>query len=96
MAGSALGGAAPRTAAGAKSRNGSGAGRQELKDSQSPQQLQRLVADMSEQPDNVQHWNTDPENLDALLEELRQKPGTHAVHVKGGRPRMTPPRSRPI
>jgi hypothetical protein len=97
MVGSALGGAAARVAAGATGRSGGpGKDRKNLKDSETPQELQRLVADMTDQPDNVQHWNTDPENLDALLEQLRQKPGTHAVHVKGARPKVTPPQSRPI
>ena len=55
-----------------------------LKDKQSPEQLKRLVAQISEQPETVQHHNVDQENLDALLEQLAKKPGIHAVHLKKG------------
>lgn len=56
----------------------------DLKDKQSPEQLKRLVAQISEKPETVQHHNVDQENLDALLEELAKKPGIHAVHLKKG------------
>ncbi|MEE2855496.1 MAG: PPE family protein [Actinomycetota bacterium] len=56
----------------------------DLKDKQSPEQLKRLVAQISEKPDTVQHHNVDQENLDALLEQLAKKPGIHAVHLKKG------------
>ncbi len=56
----------------------------DLKDKQSPEQLKRLVAQISEQPESVQHHNVDQENLDALLEQLAKKPGIHAVHLKKG------------
>jgi hypothetical protein len=98
-AGGALGAAVPRAAAGAgASRRGvSVEGRKELKDSDSPQNLQRLVAEMADKPENVRHWHTDAEHLDGLLAELRHKPGTHAVHVSNGaKPKATPPKSRPI
>jgi PPE-repeat protein len=91
MAGGALGAAVPR--ADGKQR---GAVRKKLKDGDSPQCLQRLVAEMAEKPESVQHWHTDSEHLDALLAELRKKPGTHAVHVTSGKPRMTPPETQPI
>jgi PPE-repeat protein len=97
-AGVALGAAVPRAVAGtgARGRGGSVKGREALKDADSPQNLQRLVAEMADKPENVQHWHTDAEHLDGLLAELRQKPGTHAVHVsKGAKPKMTPPTSRP-
>lgn len=61
----------------------------DLKDKQSPEQLKRLVAQISEKPESVQHHNVDQENLDALLEQLAKKPGIHAVHLKKG----TSPRS---
>lgn len=56
----------------------------DLKDKQSPEQLKRLVAQISEQPESVQHHNVDQENLDTLLEQLAKKPGIHAVHLKKG------------
>jgi len=51
--------------------------------------LQRLAASIAANPQTVQHWDTTPEHLDDLLDELRTKPGTHAVHVKGGPTRRT-------
>jgi hypothetical protein len=56
----------------------------DLKDKQSPEQLKRLVAQISEKPESVQHHNVDQEGLDALLEQLAKKPGIHAVHLKKG------------
>ena len=56
----------------------------DLKDKQSPEQLKRLVAQISEKPETVQHHSVDPEGLDALLEQLAKKPGIHAVHLKKG------------
>ena len=95
MAGGALGAALPRAVpgVGAKGRNESGKDGASLKDSASPENLQRVVADMAENPDSVQHWHTDPDHLDGLLDELRRKPGTHAVHVKNTKPRLTLPSS---
>ncbi|MEB4210017.1 PPE family protein [Mycobacterium sp. 94-17] len=61
-----------------------------LKDRQSPEQLKRLVAQISEKPETVQHHNVDQEHLDALLEQLAKKPGIHAVHLKkGDKPKVT-------
>jgi PPE-repeat protein len=56
----------------------------DLKDKKSPEQLKRLVAQISEKPESVQHHNVDQEGLDALLEQLAKKPGIHAVHLKKG------------
>ena len=56
----------------------------DLNDQQSPEQLKRLVAQISEKPESVQHHNVDQESLDALLEQLAKKPGVHAVHLKKG------------
>ncbi len=55
-----------------------------IRDTKSPEQLQRLVAQISEKPESVQHHNVDQENLDALLDQLAKKPGIHAVHLKKG------------
>ncbi|OCB56412.1 hypothetical protein A5677_18000 [Mycobacterium malmoense] len=95
MAGGALGAALPRAlpGVGVKGRNQPVKDGASLKDSDSPENLQRVVAEMAENPGSVQHWHTDPDHLDGLLDELRKKPGTHAVHVKNGKPKMTLPSS---
>jgi PPE-repeat protein len=63
----------------------------DLKDKKSPEQLKRLVAQISEKPETVQHHNVDQEGLDALLEQLSKKPGIHAVHLKkGDKPKVVP------
>ena len=56
----------------------------DLKNKQSPEELKRLVAQISEKPETVQHHNVDQAGLDALLEQLAKKPGIHAVHLKKG------------
>ena len=56
----------------------------DLKNKQSPEQLKRLVAQISEKPESVQHHNVDQQGLDALLEQLARKPGIHAVHLRKG------------
>lgn len=67
----------------------------DVKDKQSPEQLKRLVAQISEKPDSVQHHNVDQENLDALLEQLARKPGIHAVHLKkGSKSKVLPPEAQ--
>jgi PPE-repeat protein len=82
MLGSALGSGGP-TVAGAAVR-GRMTQLKDLKDKKSPEQLKRLVAQISEKPESVQHHNVDQEGLDALLEQLAKKPGIHAVHLKKG------------
>ncbi|OBH17420.1 PPE family protein [Mycobacterium sp. E3247] len=82
MLGSALGAGGP-TVVGAGVRNRMKPIK-DLKDPQSPEQLKRLVAQISEKPETVQHHNVDQEGLDALLEQLAKKPGIHAVHLKKG------------
>jgi PPE-repeat protein len=83
MLGSALGAGAP-TALGRAGVRGRVAPLKDLKDKNSPEHLKRLVAQISEQPESVQHHNVDQEGLDALLEQLSKKPGIHAVHLKKG------------
>jgi PPE-repeat protein len=82
MLGSALGAGAPNAVA----RNGVRGRLTPLKDlkdnKQSPEQLKRLVAQISEKPESVQHHSVDQEGLDGLLEQLAKKPGIHAVHLK--------------
>lgn len=82
MLGSALGAGGP-TVVGAGVRNRMKPIK-DLKDKQSPEQLKRLVAQISEKPETVQHHSVDQEGLDTLLEQLAKKPGIHAVHLKKG------------
>ncbi len=80
MLGAAMGAGGPTVAARAGVR-----GRikplKELKDAHSPEKLQRLVAQISEKPESVQHHTVDQDGLDSLLEQLAKKPGIHAVHL---------------
>jgi hypothetical protein len=89
MLGSALGSGAPTAVrAGVRGRL---TPLKNLKDKKSPVQLKRLVAQISEKPESVQHHNVDQEGLDALLEQLSKKPGIHAVHLsKGDKPKVVP------
>ncbi len=93
LAGSALGAAAPSALSGAGARlrctslkDGSS------KDGETSENLQRLVAEMAEKPDDVQHWQTDSAGLESLVAKLKKKPGIHAVHLTDGDPNMTLPR----
>jgi PPE-repeat protein len=83
MLGSAFGGGAPTAVA-----RGGVRGRftafKDIKDKHSPEQLQRLVAQISEKPESVQHHAVDPDGLDSLIEQLSKKPGIHAVHLTKG------------
>ena len=47
----------------------------DLKDKHSPEHLKRLVAQISEKPESVQHHTVDQAGLDGLLEQLAKKPG---------------------
>ncbi|WP_407686706.1 PPE family protein [Mycobacterium sp. HUMS_1102779] len=85
MAGGALGAAVPGARSGADARLRSTS----LKDGASkggetPANLQRLVAEMAEKPDDVQHWYTESAELESLVAKLRKKPGIHAVHLTDG------------
>jgi hypothetical protein len=90
MLGSAIGAGAPTVVA-----NSGVRGRltplKDLKNKQSPEQLKRLVAQISEKPESVQHHTVDQAGLDSLLEQLAKKPGVHAVHLsKGGKAKVVP------
>ncbi|MGO9285475.1 MAG: PPE family protein [Mycobacterium sp.] len=90
MLGSAIGAGAPTVVA-----NSGVRGRltplKDLKSKQSPEQLKRLVAQISEKPESVQHHTVDQDGLDSLLEQLAKKPGIHAVHLsKGGKAKVVP------
>jgi PPE-repeat protein len=92
MLGAAIGSGAPTVVA-----NSGVRGRltplKDLKNKQSPEQLKRLVAQISEKPESVQHHTVDQHGLDSLLEQLAKKPGVHAVHLskKGGKAKVLPP-----
>jgi len=89
MLGSALGAGGPTVVKGGV--RGRLTPLKDLKDNkQSPEQLKRLVAQISEKPESVQHHNVDQEGLDALLEQLAKKPGIHAVHLKKGKSKVLP------
>jgi PPE-repeat protein len=62
----------------------------DLKDSTSPEKLKRLVAQISEKPESVQHHTVDQEGLDSLLDQLSKKPGIHAVHLSKGKSTVVP------
>ncbi|WP_407687672.1 PPE family protein [Mycobacterium sp. HUMS_1102779] len=89
MLGSAFGAGAPTVAnrAGVRGRL---TPLKELKDGTSPEKLKKVVAQISEKPESVQHHNVDQEGLDALLEQLARKPGIHAVHLSKGKPKVVP------
>ncbi len=90
MLGSAMGAGAPDVVKSAGVR-GRLTPLKDLKDSTSPEKLKRLVAQISEKPESVQHHRVDQEGLDALLEQLAKKPGIHAVHLsKGDKPTVVP------
>src|SRR3984893_6756824 len=91
---SAIGAGAPTVAD-----NRRGRGRRtplkDLKGKQSPEQLKRLVAQISEKPESVQHHTVDQDGLDSLLEQLAKKPGVHAVHLsKSGKAKVVSPDSQ--
>jgi PPE-repeat protein len=46
-----------------------------------PIPLDKVIAQLQEQPDQVQHWNVDEAGLDELVAKLSTKPGIHAVHL---------------
>jgi hypothetical protein len=90
MLGAAIGAGAPTVASnsGVRSRL---TPLKDLKNNQSPEQLKRLVAQISEKPESVQHHTVDQDGLESLLEQLAKKPGVHAVHLKGGKAKVVPP-----
>lgn len=93
LAGSALGGTVPRAIAGTAAR---GVGRPTSdKDTKTPDKLRRVLAELSQKPESVQHWHTDKANLESLLEQLSKKPGVHAVHLSAtNKPKPPPPRAK--
>jgi PPE-repeat protein len=87
LAGSALGGTVARAATGTGARE-TGPRSDDDKDdsgdgkaSKTSDKLSRVLAELSQKPESVQHWHTDKAHLDGLLERLSTTPGVHAVHV---------------
>jgi PPE-repeat protein len=100
LAGGALGGAVPRviTASAARGTDrgiDNGKAGKDGKEKDTPEKLKRVLAELSEKPESVQHWHTDKANLENLLKQLSSKPGVHAVHLSsGGTKKTTPPKAR--
>lgn len=99
LAGSALGGSVPRAAmrTGARNENSSSGtdSSGDGQDTKTSEKLKRVLAELSQKPDSVQHWHTDKANLDSLLEQLSTQPGVHAVHVSARhKPNPAPPKPR--
>jgi PPE-repeat protein len=78
VAGSALGNTGSRAIGGTVARVGRPITNH---DNQTPDKLKRVLAELSQKPESVQHWHTDQAQLDGLLAQLSKKPGVHAVHV---------------
>jgi PPE-repeat protein len=49
--------------------------------SKGPVKLDKVIAQLQEQPEAVQHWSVDQAGLDDLVARLSTKPGIHAVHL---------------
>ena len=49
--------------------------------SKGPVKLDKVIAQLQDQPDAVQHWTVDQAGLDDLVARLSTKPGIHAVHL---------------
>lgn len=96
LAGGALGNIVSRAVVETGSRTGvlkNGPG--DDKDPKTSDKLKHVLAELSQQPESVQHWHTDKAHLEGLLEQLSQKPGVHAVHVSSReRPNPAPHQPR--
>lgn len=77
LAGGALGGPASRVMNSTHIQTRAIAGQRRTE----PVKLDRIIAQLQEMPDQVQHWNVDEAGLDDLVAKLRTTPGVHAVHV---------------
>ncbi|BBY08726.1 PPE family protein [Mycobacterium noviomagense] len=90
LTGGALGGSAPRVINGTAAR-----GRNAGKDGSQPVNLDRVIAQLRQRPEAVQHWQVDQDGLDDLLANLAKKPGIHTVHLSAEKAKPTSPRSQP-
>jgi PPE-repeat protein len=94
LAGSAMGNTVPRAATGTGARVAI-PDRNDSKDSKTSDKLKRVLAELSQKPESVQHWHTDTAHLEGLLEQLSKKPGVHAVHVSSrDKPTFSPSQPR--
>ncbi|WP_118914891.1 PPE family protein [Mycobacterium shigaense] len=80
LAGGALGSPASRVVSSTSLQTRAIAGERRV----GPVKLDRIIAQLQEMPDQVQHWNVDEAGLDDLVARLRTTPGVHAVHVSDG------------
>lgn len=89
LAGGALGPSVPRAISATAIRDGRpGSDR----DGRTPDKLRRVLAELSQKPESVQHWHIDRAHLESLLDQLSKKPGIHAVHLSAGdKPKAAPP-----
>lgn len=97
VAGGALGAALPRAISGTAARAGRFSSGEDTDhkdhEKQTPENLKRVLAELSQKPESVQHWHTDKAHLERLLERLSSKPGIHAVHVSSSnRPKPPSPK----
>jgi PPE-repeat protein len=91
LTGGAIGGAVPRVISETGIPRRATAGSQ----SDAPVKLDRVIAQLRQQTEAVQHWHVDEAGLDNLLAELSKKPGIHAVHLSGDdKTKPTPPKFR--
>jgi PPE-repeat protein len=91
LAGSALGGSVRPATSPAAIRGGR---LTSDKDSETPDKLKHVLAELSQKPESVQHWHTDKAHLETLLDQLSKKPGIHAVHLSADdKPKATPPKT---
>jgi PPE-repeat protein len=58
--------------------------------SKGPVKLDKVIAQLQEQPDQVQHWTVNEAGLDDLVARLSTKPGIHAVHLAADEKAIAP------
>jgi PPE-repeat protein len=81
LAGGALGNTVPRAATGTGAPVAAPNTAGDNKDAKTSDKLGRVLAELSQNPESVQHWHTDKAHLEGLLAQLSKKPGVHAVHL---------------
>ncbi|ORX19557.1 hypothetical protein AWC32_10600 [Mycobacterium xenopi] len=91
LAGGAMGGIAPRILDATPARGGQPS---PDKTKDTPEKLKRVLAELSQKPESVQHWHTDQAHLQSLLDQLSKTPGIHAVHLSGTGKPIVPPKAQ--
>ena len=95
VAGTALSGAAPRVLNATVVRGGGA-----VRTGKTPVKLDKVIAQLQQQPGSVRHWNVDEAGFDDLITELSKKPGVHTVHLaadtSGAPPTSMPPSGDPV